>query len=253
MDASQTPSSYSSTLRRNNDTTKTQTMPKNSNHHQQQQQHMQPPIYDSIGTKPTQTMLTTNSNGNKNVQIGQAISGGTMATTSTNTILPTTNPFSAYDLNTLDYRHLNSSTQENDLHHEPPSTAVTTTTTNQQYHTTANSQQVQQQNQLIDYRQQVNVNKFGDDYRLLSSTSGGGSDLLIANNSNHLNLSNSSIANQLLSNTNSGIGISATSTRTYSSTIGNSNSLNKESKRNHQNSSRNHIITDSLPGPESCV
>lgn len=190
-----TPSSHSSTLRRNNEL-KNQLIHKNpqqiGNHHPQQQlpqQQQQPPIYESIASKPP-----------------------------------------------LDYRHLDSNInnsnhsqlyqQENDL-----------------------SSRALAHNQIqashIDFRQKPNGTNMNKEYRLSS-----GSDTIPINNTDFVNLSNSSIANQLLSSTNgSGVGF-------ISSTLPRGNAShhnNKDSNRNHHNTNRNHIITDTLPGPESCV
>lgn len=217
-----TPSSHSSTLRRNNET-KTQTLTKSSQ--QLQQQLLQPPIYDSIATKPTQSFSGT-------------MSGGMLGNSQAKTILSSaTNPFSTYDRNTIDYRQLNSN-------HEP--------NYQQNFHTlatapTSNNQQMQQ-NHLLDFRQQqTNGTKFTDEF---------GADSRIAINSDLLNLSNSSIANQLLPNTSSGSGGGGIAPTRLNSTVL-ANTINSstipETNRNHHSNNRNHIITDTLPGPESCV
>lgn len=220
-------------MRRNNET-KTQTLTKSSQ--QLQQQLLQPPIYDSIATKPTQSFSGT-------------MSGGMLGNNQAKTILSSaTNPFSTYDRNTIDYRQLNSNHEPNyQQNYQTLSTAPS-----------SNNQQMQQ-NHLLDFRQPANGTKFNDEF---------GSDARIAINSDLLNLSNSSIANQLLPNTsngsgssngggtvngNGGIGIAPTrlSSTTNANTI--NSSTNKESNRNHHSNNRNHIITDTLPGPESCV
>lgn len=101
-----------------------------------------------------------------------------------------------------------------------------------------------QQNHVVEYRQKANGGKINDEYRLSS-----GSDVMLTNNSDYLNLSNSSIANQLLPGTgNANTNNSSVPTRMYATL-----NSNKEMNRNQSNSNRNHIITDSLPGPESCV
>lgn len=206
-----TPSSHSSTLRRSHDS-KTQTMTKTFQH-QQQSKIIPPPIYDS---KPTQSLTGTTSS-------------SLLVNNQTKTILSSaTNPFSTYERNTLDYRHLNSLHETNNQHN---------------YHTLANHKV--QQNHLLDYRQQVNGSKFTNEFGLSTS----GSDLRIANN---LNLSNSSIANQLLPNASGGAGLARLQSATLASS-GTTSLSNKESNRNHHGNNRNHIITDTLPGPESCV
>lgn len=101
---------------------------------------------------------------------------------------------------------------------------------------------LQQKHLLDNFRQPTNSTKFTDEF---------GSDMKNANNSELLNLSNSSIANQLLPNT-SGGGGGGVPMRLNTLTIGNSSTM-KEINRNLHSNNRNHIITDSLPGPESCV
>lgn len=207
-----TPSSHSSTLRRNNET-KTQTLAKSSQH-----QMLQPPIYDSIATKPTQSLT-----GSK--------TSGTLGNNQAKTILSSaTNPFSTYDRNAMEHRHLNSNHEPN--YHQQNYNKLDKTTpsiANQQKH-------------MLDFRQS-NGTKYGDEFGCFSTRT--------ANNSNLLNLSNSSIANQLLPNA-SGIGSGITRLNSTSLTIGNS-TTNKETNRNNHGNSRNQIITDTLPGPESCV
>lgn len=205
-----TPSSHSSTLRRNNET-KTQTLTKSTH----QQQLLQPPIYDSIATKPTQSF-------------SGSMSSATIGSNQAKTILSSsTNPFSTYDRNsTVEYRQFNSTHESN----YPAN-----------YHTLATAQASNmQQKHLLDYRQQINGPKFTDDFD---------SDARIVTNSDLLNLSNSSIANQLLPNTSGG----ATMRLNSNTLITSNNSINKETNRNHHSNNRNHIITDTLPGPESCV
>lgn len=237
-----TPSSQSSTLRRNNET-KTQTLSKNA--------QIQPPIYDSIATKPTQTSLATaqSINGGKinimNSTIGQQAftgnnsvlnSAGHAQTILSSAIAACNNrpiDYSSYERNTLDYRHLNSNHDSNKHHFHtmaPPST----------------HNQVQQ-NHLVEFRQKTNGPKLNDEYRLSS-----GSDLILTNNTEFLNLSNSSIANQLLPGGNNGgncSNVPIVPSRMHSATLNSS----KDANRNHHNNNRSHIITDSLPGPESCV
>lgn len=200
-------------MRRSHDS-KTQTLTRNFQQ-QQQPKLIPPPIYDSIATKPTQSLTGTTSS-------------SLLVNNQTKTILSSaTNPFATYDRNTVDYRHLNSLLETNNQHN---------------YHTLANHHV--QQNHLLDYRQQVNGSKFTNEFGLSMS----GSDLRIANN---LNLSNSSIANQLLPNTSGGSGVARLQSATLAS--GTTSLSNKESNRNHHGNNRNHIITDTLPGPESCV
>lgn len=188
-----------------------------------QQQLLQPPIYDSIATKPTQSFSGT-------------MSGTMLGNNQAKTILSSsTNPFSSYDRNTIDYRQLNSNHESN---------------YQQQFHTLSTSTANNQQNHLLDFRQQTNGSKFTDEFASLNI------------NSELLNLSNSSIANQLLPNTstatganitgNGGIGITAMRLNSTTHTI-NHSATNKESNRNQASNNRNHIITDTLPGPESCV
>lgn len=169
------------------------------------------------------------------------MSGSLLGNNQAKTILSSsTNPFSTYDRNTIDYRQLNLNHESNyQQQFHTLSTAATTTTNNQQNH-------------LLDFRQQTNGAKFTDEFGSLAIKS----DLL--------NLSNSSIANQLLPNTSNGpggsingnVGIGITPMRlnsiTHTNTI-NHSSINKESNRNQSSNNRNHIITDTLPGPESCV
>lgn len=178
---------------------------------------MQPPIYDSIATKPTQSVAGTVTSGNNHAK----------------TILSSaTNPFSTLDRGTVDYRQFHSNHESNYA---------------QNYHTlataTSSSSNVTdghpfQSKQLLDFRQQTNGTKFNDEF--------GSSTRITSNGSDPLNLSNSSIANQLLPNASGGTRHNLGSTSTTIS------STNKELNRN-QHSNRNHIITDTLPGPESCV
>lgn len=222
FEAKITPSSHSSTLRRKSET-KTQTQTKST-----QQQLLQPPIYDSIATKPTQSIAGT-------------VTSGMLGNNQTKTILSSaTNPFSMFDRNAADYRHINS-------HHE-------TNFSTQNYHTltkaplssssslSSNNHQLQQKHSL-DFRQQSNGTRIANEYD---------TDARIVNHSNHLNLSNSSIANQLLPNMSGGSGIGTLRLNSATFTTPNS-SINKELNRNHHTNNRNHIITDTLPGPESCV
>lgn len=190
-------------MRRNNDT-KTQTLAKNSH---------QPPIYDSITTKPSQSALGQ-----------QLIGGGSVVGVS---------PQQTQTLrNTLDHRHLNSNHDAN----QPV-----------QYHTMSKS--YGQQNHVVNFRQKPNggTNLMNEEHRLSS-----GSDHFATNSSDFLNLSNSSIANQLLGTNN----INGSTTLPSSSrmhTMGGVGGASKELNRNMHSHNRNHIITDSLPGPESCV
>lgn len=92
-----------------------------------------------------------------------------------------------------------------------------------------------QQNNFIDFQQKINGTKRLDEHRqsLEIDTA--------------VQLSNSSISNQLFmtnGNSNSGIHLPPIKRHTTST-------LTKD--RNLQNNNRNHILTDSLPGPESCV
>lgn len=92
-----------------------------------------------------------------------------------------------------------------------------------------------QQNNFIDFQQKINGTKRLDEHResLEIETA--------------VQLSNSSISNQLFmtnGNSNSGIYLPPIKRHTTST-------LTKD--RNLQNNNRNHILTDSLPGPESCV
>lgn len=106
----------------------------------------------------------------------------------------------------------------------------------------------------IEYRQKPNGTNINSEYRLSS-----GSDTMPAH-SDFVNLSNSSIANQLLStgggsgggngsSSGGSVGIMTATLPRGGSSVHHSNKEN----RNHHNSNRNHIITDTLPGPESCV
>lgn len=203
-------------MRRNNES-KTQILTKSSHN----QQLLQPPVYDSVSTKPTTQSLigTTTSTIHGNKQAKPLIPS-------------TTNPFSTIDRNTLDYRLINTNKQH------------------QNYHTlaTASNNHHIQQNNILDFRQHVNDTKFSDEFVLSSSAS----DLRIANNSELLNLSNSSIANQLLPNS-SIIGIGSARIHSKPTHITNNTQTNKEINRNYNPNNRNHIITDTLPGPESCV
>lgn len=200
-----TPSSASNTLRRNNDT-KSQTLAKNSH---------QPPIYDSITTKPLQSAL------------GQQLSGGGGSVVGVS-------PHQTQTLrNTLDHRHLNSNPDAN----QPV-----------QYHTM--SKAYGQQNHVVNFRQKPNgaTNLMTDEHRLSS-----GSDHFATNSSDFLNLSNSSIANQLLGTGINGSTTLPSSSRMHTATIGGIGGAGKELNRSMHTNNRNHIITDSLPGPESCV
>lgn len=208
-----TPSSHSNTLRRNNEV-KTQTLTKSS-----QQQQLQPPIYDSIATKPTQSVAGTVTSG----------------TNQAKTILSSaTNPFSTLDRATVDYRQFNSNHETNyaqnyhTLTHAPSSSSTVAVADSHPF----------QSKQLLDFRHQTNGTKFNDEF--------GSNTRIPKNGTDPLNLSNSSIANQLLPNTSGGTRHNLGSTATTIS------STNKELNRN-QHSNRNHIITDTLPGPESCV
>lgn len=192
----------------------------------QQSQLIQPPIYDTIATKSQQSIVGTTTN----TLLGNSQTKSTnLSTTASTASAMGKNPFSTYDRNALDYRHLN-------LMHE--------TNQQQNYHTlAAPPTSSNQQNHLLDFRQQqLNGTKFTNDYGLSTS----GSDLRIANNTDLLNLSNSSIANQLLPNAS----VCGGSQRMHNAT---GTLTNKESNRNHHSNGRNHIITDTLPGPESCV
>lgn len=202
-----TPSSASNTLRRNNDT-KTQTLAKNSH---------QPPIYDSITTKPLQSAHGQ-----------QLIGGGSVVSVS---------PHQTQTLrNTLDHRHLNSNHDAN----QPV-----------QYHTMSKSYG-QQQNHVINFRPKPNggTNLMADEHRLSS-----GSDHFATNSSDFLNLSNSSIANQLLGTSINGSTTLPSSSRMHTTAMGGGaiGGASKELNRSMHSNNRNHIITDSLPGPESCV
>lgn len=186
---------------------------------------MQPPIYDSIATKPTQSIAGTVTSGNNQAK----------------TILSSaTNPFATLDRSTVDYRQFNSNNESNyaqnyhTLITAPPSSS-----------STVSESHSFQPKQLLDFRHQTNGTKFNDEF---------GSCTRIINGTDPLNLSNSSIANQLLPNTSgggggSGGGIGGVTRHNLGSSV---TSTNKELNRNHH-SNRNHIITDTLPGPESCV
>lgn len=196
-----TPSSATNTLRRNTDT-KSQTLTKNSH---------QPPIYDSITTKPLQPAIGQ-----------QLIGGGSVVGIS---------PHQTQTLRTtLDHRHLNSNHDAN----QPV-----------QYHTM--SKTYGQQNHVVNFRQKPNggPNLMNDEHRLSS-----GSDHFATNGSDFLNLSNSSIANQLLGTSINGSTTLPSSSRMHTTKMG---GTSKELNRNMHSNNRNHIITDSLPGPESCV
>lgn len=202
-----TPSSATNTLRRNNDT-KSQTLAKNSH---------QPPIYDSITTKPLQPALGQ-----------QLIGSGSVVGVS---------PLQTQTLrNTLDHRHLNSNHDAN----QPV-----------QYHTM--SKTYGQQNHVVNFRQKPNggTNLINEEHRLSS-----GSDHFATNNTDFLNLSNSSIANQLLGTSINGsttLPPPSSSSRMHTTTMGAIGGASKELNRSMHSNNRNHIITDSLPGPESCV
>lgn len=200
-------------MRRNNET-KTQTLKKSS------QQQLQPPIYDSVATKPTQSVAGT-------------VTSGLLGNNPAKTILSSaTNPFTCtYDRSATEYRHCNSNHESNFV---------------QNYHTLATASQPSnnhqlQSKQLLDLKHQTGGGKFNGEFD---------TDLRIPNNTDLLNLSNSSIANQLLSNSSGGGG----AMRLNSSVLNTApnSSMTKELNRTHH-SNRSHIITDTLPGPESCV
>lgn len=205
-------------MRRSNES-KTQILTKSSHN----QQLLQPPVYESISTKTTTRTLVGTS--------ASTIHGNMQAKT---IVLPSaTNPFSTIDRNTLDYRLIDTDKQH------------------QSYHTlgtaSSNNHHIQQNN-ILGLRQHVNDTKFTDKFVLSSSSS----DLRISNNSEQLNLSNSSIANQLLPNSTI-IGIGPTRIHSKPTHIASNTQSNKEINRNYHPNNRNHIITDTLPGPESCV
>lgn len=207
-----TPSSATNTLRRNNDT-KSQTLAKNSH---------QPPIYDSITTKPLQSALGQQLNAGVGGGIGGVIGVSPLQTQTLR--------------NTLDHRHLTNHDANQPV----------------QYHTM--SKTYGQPNHVVNFRQKSNggTNLMHDEHRLSS-----GSDHFATNSSDFLNLSNSSIANQLLGTSINGTTTLPSSSRMHTTTtmggIGGGGGGSKELNRSIHNNNRNHIITDSLPGPESCV
>lgn len=185
----------------------------------------QPPIYDAIATKPTQSLSgiasnTMHSIGREKSAHAASVTAAVGATTAPSASLPPTNPFSTYDRGAgQDYRYGN--TMQPIKHN---------------YHTLATANHHLQQNNLMDCRQaSSNHSKYSDDY-----------GLPLINNTDLLNLSNSSIANQLLSSS-SIVGIG--STRIHAKAHA-ENNINMGSNKEI---SRNHIITDTIPGPESCV
>lgn len=189
---------------------------------------MQPPIYDSISTKPTQS-------------VGTVTSGNNQAKT---ILSSATNPFATLDRATVDYRQFNSNHESNYAQNYHTLTIAPTSSS------TVSDSHPFQSKQLLDFRHQTSGTKFNDEFgsstRITTTATNNGTD--------PLNLSNSSIANQLLPNTNGGGGgggggVTRHNLVSSSATI---SSTNKELNRNHH-SNRNHIITDSLPGPESCV
>lgn len=225
-----TPSSHTSTLRRNEATV----INKSTLPHQKPNQSQ--PIYDSITTKPSLASLnpqnvasigpsptaTVEHKLKNNLAHGPWSGAGpthanTMLTSSgtLNRSKPGGDQYATFERNTLDYRLMNSN-----IGHD----------TQPNYHTAAHP--IPQNH--IEYRQR-NGTKHNDEYRLSA-----GSDLM-ANQVDFNSLSNSSIANQLAAQSQT-----ATMPRVNSTTIS-----SKDTNRNH--SSRNHIITDTLPGPESCV
>lgn len=179
--------------------------------------HQQPPpIYDSIATKMGSAAIAPPPSG-----AGQFM-GNHM-----NTMMPGNNrpvEYASFDRNTLDYRHAKLNQQL------PPQSSTLNPTSYQQNH--------------VEMRQHRNGIS-NDEYRLSA-----GSDLIAhGGGPDFNNLSNSSIANQL-----SGMG-QMTVVPPPVMPRGNAaimcNNSNKDNNRSI--SSRNHIITDTLPGPESCV
>lgn len=143
-----------------------------------------------------------------------------------NTMLPGNNrpvEYASFDRNTLDYRHTKLNQQLS------PQSSTLNSTSYPQNH--------------VEMRQHRN-GMCNDEYRLSA-----GSDLIAHGGSEFNNLSNSSIANQL-----SGVG---TGTVVPPPVMPRGNAaltgINNSKDNNRSISSRNHIITDTLPGPESCV
>lgn len=184
---------------------------------------MQPPIYDSIATKPTQSIAGTVTSGNNQTILSSA-----------------TNPFSTLDRATVQF---NSNHESNYAQNYHPLTIAPSSSS------TVSDSHLFQSKQLLDFRHQTNGTKFNDEFN--SNTT-----RITNNGTDPLNLSNSSIANQLLPNTSGGGGGngsgSGATRHNLGSTAATISSTNKELNRNHH-SNRNHIITDTLPGPESCV
>lgn len=182
-----------------------------------------PPIYDAIATKPTQSLAGIGTNAMHSMgrdKSAHASSATTAAAATAAESLPSTNPFSTYDRGAgHDYRYANSIQPKQ-----------------HSYHTLATTNHHLQQSNLLDCRQaNANHSKYSDDY-----------GLPLINNTDLLNLSNSSIANQLLSSS-SIVGIG--SARIHATAFAD-NHINVSAAKE---ASRNHIITDTIPGPESCV
>lgn len=178
-----TQSNAPNTSRRNNET-KSKSFPRN---------YQQPPIYDSIATKPSamqQTIVSSSSN--------------------------------LYS--TLDHRNTSSSFASSSIHFNTMLKPFAP------------------QNIAVEFRKKSNRGETIDEHRLSS-----GSDITVAGNCDFVNLSNHSIASRLLLPNSNGSNASKLhpAARRHMATL--------DRDRSIQNNNRNHIITDSLPGPESCV
>lgn len=178
------------------------------------QQHP-PPIYDSIAPKSKLGSTATLPTASSGQFIGNH--ANTLHHGSHRPV-----EYASFDRNTIDYRHLNQNHQQQ----VPAPLSVLNSSYQQQNH--------------VDLRQHRNGAGTNDEYRLSA-----GSDLMTNGGPDFSSLSNSSIANQLN-------GMTMTVTAGPPPVMPRTNVANiKDNNRSH--SSRNHIITDSLPGPESCV
>lgn len=170
-----------------------------------------PSIYDAILTKPSQSLAGTASSVLHSIDPEKK------------SMESTTNPFSTYDRNISDYRYGVNEHGGKKQHN---------------YHTLGSSNHHILQNNRLDGRHTSgNHLKYNsDDYALP-----------LINNTDLLNLSNSSIANQLLSSS-SIVGIGSTRIQSTASHIDTNINIGTSKEI-----SRSHIITDTIPGPESCV